>query len=149
MRTLREVAQRLGVSERTAGSWKADGMPTAGRDGYDLAAIRRWVAARGKGKPAEKRTEDDPRSKLEIEKLEEEVLAKRQKRLAAHGDLVPKSELLDVFEQFVIDARDALLAAPEQLALHCCDDCRPTAREEWSRRIRAILQDLAARAEAV
>jgi len=39
--TVREVAERFGVTVRTVHNWKAEGMP-GGEEGYDLAAIRAW-----------------------------------------------------------------------------------------------------------
>lgn len=110
----REVAEILGVSERTLSDWQADGMPVVERgargeeNAYDIREIMEWHTARALRKVAPE-TQRDRLTRLQAD-LAELNLAEKNKAL------VPAAEVRPLWESRVLAAAAFMAGRHSRLA---------------------------------
>ncbi|BAK75401.1 phage terminase small subunit gpNu1 [Pseudogulbenkiania sp. NH8B] len=110
----RDLAQIIGVSERTLTEWQREGMPmvlASGRGSsnqYDTAAVIAWRIAR-EVNGAEKESQKDRLDRLRGDQIE------RQMAVDAR-ELIPSAEIAPALGQFISDAVALITGIPDKYA---------------------------------
>lgn len=109
----RDLAELLGVTERTLTTWQRQGLPihaTGARgqgSAYDVPQVIRWLIAR-RVQEAKLIGPRDRLANLQAERIAIDIAEKR-------GELAPSAQFRDAWRTLVVEARQALLALPEAL----------------------------------
>lgn len=110
----REIAEIVGVSERSLTDWQRDGLPVAysGERGesnqYDTEQVIAWMIGREVSK-VQGESQKDRLARLQGDKVELEIAEKR-------GLLVPAEEIEPTWTALVAAARSYIRAEPDRLA---------------------------------
>ena len=129
----RELAQILGVSERTLTEWQREGMPmvvNAGRGAsnqYDSSAVIQWRIAR-EVNGATKESPKDRLDRLRGDQVELELAQLRR-------DLVQVAEIEPALGQFIADSVALMLSLPDKYAPLLAEAGSPDA-------MHALLEDM-------
>jgi terminase small subunit / prophage DNA-packing protein len=109
-----DLAEVLGIAERTLTAWQKAGMPMQPRgirgeaNEYDTERVIRWWIKR----EVRKVQDEQPRDRLARVQADEVELKLAEKR----GELIPKSAIRPAWLGFVVATRQALRALPASLA---------------------------------
>lgn len=110
----RDLAQILGVSERTLTEWQRQGMPlvlVTGRGSsnqYDTAAVIAWRIAR-EVNGAEKESQKDRLDRLRGDQIERQMAVEAR-------ELIPAAEISPALGQFISDAVALIAGIPDKYA---------------------------------
>lgn len=110
----RELAQILGISERSLTEWQREGLPMVLNSGrgasnqYDTADVINWRIARA----VNGTQQESPKDRLDRLRGDREELELAQLR----GTLVSVSEIEPALAQFIADAVDLLTTLPDKFA---------------------------------
>ena len=148
------AARKLGVSATALRQWQGEpGFPhNAG--GYDLDAIRAWLAAKGSPKAdADEPADGTLGAKMAKAKV---IRATHEARIAkvkadeaeraaeiAKGNILPRDEFALSITEHLQLARDRLLTVPRTLCRHVPKKYHRTLQAEGDREVRKILEELA------
>lgn len=110
----RELAQILGVSERTLTEWQREGLPMVVNSGrgaanqYDTAAVIQWRVAR-EVNGAEKESQKDRLDRLRGDQIERQMAVESR-------ELIPAAEIEPALAQFISDAVALITGIPDKYA---------------------------------
>jgi phage terminase Nu1 subunit (DNA packaging protein) len=111
VRTQREVAKALKISNRTIESWVANGMPKTEEGDYDLIEIKAWRDSRNEKKPTSSEKE---KSDIEYRKLRNELIKIELKK--RRGELIEKDKVIERWLERIKIFKKALLFIPRSCA---------------------------------
>jgi phage terminase Nu1 subunit (DNA packaging protein) len=124
-KTIREIAEKLGVNEVTVYKWKREGAPVFKEDGYySVDRIQEWCEENKRSKSDTHQVSDDD----EIRRLKTELLRARvtEKQFAGEikeikvkyetGQLIEREEMHERDIQRIAVVKSRLLALPRRLA---------------------------------
>ena len=148
VKTLGEVATALNCSRETCKGWRLDTPPLPGSDGaWDLVAILLWRCERLKASKSTSKSHEREAAELRILKAEAE-----KKELAAadaRGDLIHKSDGINVMFAMFNEARIGIEAIPGIIGNTIPPDLRANVVHEIKHQIELILRHLAAKANEI
>lgn len=129
------LAERLGVDRRTLNRWsKEPGFPKRSSEGFDVDAVREWVAANGL-KTSRAGELNEEKKRAEIEKIRLEIDIKR-------GLYIPKEEVVRDLGRYVFTLKTLLQTAATTLAPQIVGLTVPEALELLRKEHHEILRTL-------
>jgi hypothetical protein len=129
------LAERLGVDRRTLNRWaKEPGFPKKNTEGYDVDAVREWVASNGL-KTSRASELNEEKKRVEIEKIRLEIDIKK-------GLYLPKEEVVRDLGRYVFTLKTLLQTAATTLAPQVVGLTVPEALERLRQEHHEILRTL-------